>query len=111
MANLVIYRSSNVVATVSIDEKTVLTRKLMNEDKVVSEFVSGDVLPIAIGDYITVNTKNYYINQLPNIEKVNEKTFKYNVIFQSDLYDLYNKLFTSVEGLSDWSYTGNAAIF
>jgi len=111
MANLVIYRSSNVVATVSIDEKTVLTRKLMNEDKVVSEFVSGDVLPIAIGDYITVNTKNYYINQLPNIEKVNEKTFKYNVIFQSDLYDLYNKLFTSVEGLSDWSYTGNATDF
>jgi len=111
MADLIIYRSAVAVATVSIDEKTILTRKLMNEDKVVSEFVSEGVLPIAIGDYIIVNTKNYYINQLPNIDKVNEKTFKYNVIFQSDLYDLYNKLFLSVEGLSDWSYTGNAADF
>lgn len=111
MADLIIYRSAVTVATVSIDEKTILTRKLMNEDKVVSDFVTGAVIPIAIRDYITINSKNYYINQLPNIEKVNEKTFKYNVVFQSDLYDLYNKLFTSVEGLSEWSYTGNALDF
>lgn len=64
----------------------------MNEDKVTSDFVSKGVLPISLGDYIIVNGKNYYLNQLPNIEKVNDKTFKYNVVFQSDLYDLYNKL-------------------
>lgn len=111
MASLTIYRDSIEVATVEIDEKTVLTRKLMNEDKVVSDFVSQGVLPLELGDYILVNLKKYYLNQLPNIEKVNERTFKYSVVFQSELYDLYNKLFRSVEGLSDWSYTGNAADF
>lgn len=111
MANLTIYRNAVEVTTVEIDEKTILTRKLMNEDKVTSDFIVKGVLPIALGDYIVVNGKNYYLNQLPNIEKVNEKTFKYNVIFQSNLYDLYNKLFTSVEGLSDWSYTGKPIDF
>ena len=106
MADLTIYRSAVAVTTVKIDEKTILTRKLMNEDKVTSDFVSASVLPIKLGDYIVVSTKKYYLNQLPNIEKQNDKTFKYNVTFQSELYDLYNKLLMSVDGLSDFSYTG-----
>ncbi len=106
MADLTIYRNAVEVTTVKIDEKTILIRKLMNEDKVTSDFISKSVLPIKLGDYIIVNTKKYYLNQLPNIEKQNDKTFKYNVTFQSELYDLYNKLLISVDGLSDFSYTG-----
>ena len=72
---LIIYRNAVEVSRVEIDEKTILTRKLMNEDKVTSDFISSGVLPISLGDYIVVSGKNYYLNQLPNIEKVNDKTF------------------------------------
>ena len=58
--DLIIYRTGVEIARVSIDEQTVLTKKLMNEDKISSEFYSKNVLPIEIGDYIEYNSKNTY---------------------------------------------------
>jgi len=106
--DLIIYRTGTEVARVSIDEQTVLTKKLMNEDKISSEFYSENVIPIEIGDYIEYNSKKYYLNSLPNIEKLNNKSFKYTVFFQSDLYSLYNKLFISIDGLNDFVLIDNA---
>lgn len=108
MADLTIYRNAVLVATVNIDEKTILTKKLMNEDKVSADFITDAVIPIELGDYIVVNGKNYYLNSLPAIEKINNNTIKYSVFFFSELYDLYNKLLISSDGLSDFSYVGTA---
>jgi len=107
--NLTIYRgASTEIATIAIDEKTVLTRKLMNEDKIMSEFITEGVLPIEIGDWVSFNSKKYYLNQLPSIEKLKDNTFQYFATFQSELYDLYNKLLISIDGLNDFSQVGTA---
>ena len=111
MANLDIYRDVSVIATIKIDEKTKLIKKLMAADKITSRFVSKAVLPIEIGDYIIFNGNNYYLNQPPSIEKKNEKTYKYNMVFHSVLYDMYNKMVVSSDGLTDFSYTGTAEDF
>jgi len=112
MANILIYRPpSTLVATVSVDEKTVLSKKLMNEHKITSEFYSKTILNIQLGDYISYGTENFYINRLPDIVKLNNSTFKYNIIFESVLYDLYRKLFISSDGLADFSYSGEAVDF
>lgn len=107
MADLNIYRAGAIVATVSIDEKTVLQTKLMNEDVVISEFVTSAVLPLAIGDYITFAGKFYYMNNLPTIVKKNTGTFKYSAAFQSELYDLNQKLLISSDGLTDFTYAAD----
>lgn len=111
MTNLIIYRNAVEVASVSIDEKTVLTKKLMNEDKITSTFFAEAVLPLELGDYVVFNGKNYYLNTLPGIEKQNNKTYKYTLVFQSVLYDLYAKLLISSDGLNDFSYVGTAQDF
>lgn len=110
MASLDIYRDASIISTVSIDEKTVFIKKLMAADKITSRFISKVVLPVEIGDYIDPfdDGNKYYLNQLPSVEKQNEKTYKYNMVFHSVLYDMYNKILISSDGLTDFSYTGNA---
>jgi len=108
MADLNIYRAASIIATASIDEQTVLVKKLMNADKITASFTHATVLPLELGDYVVYNTANYYLNQLPTIDKLNENTYKYTCIFQSILYDLYNKLLISSDGLNNFSFTGNA---
>lgn len=108
MNELIILRLGGEIGRVKIDKKTILTKKLMNEDKVTAQFNYPSVLPLQLGDYIEVGANKYFINQLPSIQKIKNITFKYNVTFESDLYELYNKILISIDGLSDFSYTGNA---
>lgn len=109
MSELIIKRAAATIGTIPIDARTILTKKLMNEDKIVSQFIYDSVIPIELGDYIEFNSKKYYVNQEPNIQKIRNKTFKYTITFESVLYDLYNKLFLSIDGLSDFAYTGDAS--
>ena len=108
MTEMIIYRAGADIATVSIDEKTVLNKRLMNEDRVSSSFISNAVLPFELGDYILINSKKYYLNQLPSIQKQNNKTFKYGAVFQGELYNLHHKLLISIDGLNEFSFVGNA---
>lgn len=114
MANLTIYRGenpANLVATVSIDDKTVYNHKVMEIETISSEFYVPAAIPIQLGDYIVFNNKNYYLNVLPSIKKTGHLTNKYNATFNGVLYDLNNKLFISSDGLSEFSETGNVALF
>lgn len=98
-------------ATVNIDEKTRMIKKLMGEWHVTAEFNSHSVLGIQIGDYITWDGENYYMNRLPDITKLNNSTFQYKIDFEHSLYNLKKKLFISSDGLADFSYNGTATDF
>ena len=114
MTQLEIYRPGSpatLQATVDVDEKTVFSQKLMNEHKITSEFYSTSVLDITIGDYITHNSEDFYINRLPDITKINSATYLYKITFESVLYDLAKKLFISSDGLAEYSYSGSATDF
>jgi hypothetical protein len=114
LTQLEIYRPGTpptLQATVDIDEKTVFSQKLMNEHKITSEFYSSSVLDITIGDYITHNSENFYLNRLPEITKINSAAYQYKCTFESVLYDLAKKLFISTDGLADYDYSGSATDF
>jgi len=101
-----ILRNSVLISSVEIDEKTILSKRIMTDGKITSTFVSKSVLPIILGDYVMYGTEKYKLNQLPRIKKQNNKTYLYNVVFQSVLYDLNDKMLISTDGLNDFDYTG-----
>ena len=111
---LEIYRPGTSVtlqATVNIDERTEFSKKLMNEHHITASFISNTILNIQIGDYITHKSEKYYIEKPPNIAKINNFTFQYNVVFESVASELIRKLFISSDGLADFSKNGTASDF
>ena len=112
MTTLTIYRPpSTEIVTINIDEKTIFQKRLMAEHVIKCEFIYSSVIGLQIGDFITYNAENYYINRLPDIEKINNTTYKYTIVFESVLYDLNRKLFISSDGLADYSYNGSTTDF
>ena len=124
MTSLDIHRAGRATPiTVQIDDRTVYSRKIMGEHHITSEFIhsAASALDVTIGDYITYpasalwNTasgENYYINQLPSVVKINNSTFKYDIDFQSNFYNLNKKLFKDgANGLTDFAYDGSPADF
>lgn len=111
MTTLTLYRLAAETVTVNIDERTVYSHKLMDDRKISADFISSTVLDILIGDYITYDSENYYINRLPSIVKINSNTYQYKVEFESALSDLKKKLFISSDGLCAFSYTGEPTDF
>lgn len=107
---LEIKRALTVVASVEIDQKTIFVKKLMGEHKIKSEFYVQAPLGLQLGDYIEHNSQRYSINRLPEIEKVNNITYKYSVEFEGEEYTLYNKLFMW-QGDADFSYPGAPSVF
>lgn len=106
--SLEIYLNSGELVTVSIDEKTTLTRKLMNDDLLTAYFTTTTNIPIGLGSYVVVKGVRYYVYQLPSIKKLSSKSFKYEVLFQGKLHRLKQKALISVDHLLEFPYTGTA---
>lgn len=115
MTELVVYRgtpsSPSEVTRFNIDETTVLVKKLLNASAITASFVSETVLPLSIGDWVLYDSNYYYINKPHTVDKQNEKTYKYTIVFNGVLYNLNKKLLISSDGLLEFSYTGTATQF
>ncbi|WP_425628884.1 phage tail protein [Cellulophaga lytica] len=101
-----ILRNSTTVATIPIDENTIFVQKLMGEHKITAVTIVSAPLAVTIGDYIEHNGERYYLNIAPVLEKINNFTYSYTLIFEGEAYYLYNKLFLD-EGVADFSYHGD----
>jgi hypothetical protein len=99
------------LVSVDIDEKTVLTKKLMTNDVLNAQFTVNKVIPIGIGSYTEVNGIRYYVYQLPTIKKGNNNAFNYTVIFSGKLHRLKQKALISSDELMEFSYVGTALDF
>lgn len=107
---LSILRAALEIASIEIDEGTIFTHKLMGEHKIVSDFITDAPLPVQLGDYIEHGQERFYINTPPDVEKINNFTYKYLVTFEGEIYRLYNKIFMD-EGAADFSYHGTPEDF
>ncbi|MGV8136499.1 MAG: phage tail protein [Mangrovibacterium sp.] len=107
---LEIKRGAATVATVEIDESTGFLQKLMADHKIRTEFYTPAPLPLQLGDHIVVAGTNYSLNRLPELQKINNKTYKYSAELEGPEYGLYNKLLM-YDGLSEFDYTGSPADF
>jgi len=111
MTELTIYRASVIVATVPIDEKTTYSKKLMSGNSITTEFFAENDIGVQIGDYITINSLNFYINRMPTYERINDKTISYNITFESAEISWGKKKFRSSDGLVNFPLNGNALSF
>lgn len=109
--NLSIYRNGTVNVTPHITENTTLTRELMGEDFVLLEENYTQPLDVAIGDYITVDSRNYYVNTPPEITKNNERDFDHRIEFQALHYDLAKVQFLNTDNQSDFFFNGKLTDF
>ncbi|UCS94857.1 phage tail protein [Echinicola marina] len=103
-----IYRNGAIIASTPIDENTVLTYQLMGEHKVACNIVRQSPLEIKVGDYIMVNEERFIMNQDPVVK--NEANFYYNIIFEAEIYTLYNKILMD-EGSAIFTYFGTPEEF
>ena len=115
MTTINIYRSGSPLIELDIDERTIFTKKLQGEHKITSEYIHSGAsgLDLTIGDYIYYPASgqsasaSYTINRLPTVTKINNSTFKYNIAFEANSYNLNKKLLISSDELADFSYNGS----
>lgn len=100
-----IFRNALPQATIEVDENTAFTAQLMGEQKIVADTIADSPLPIQIGDYIEHRGERFYINTPPVVEKLNNFTFHYVIVFEGEIYSLYNKIMMH-EGQADFSFHG-----
>lgn len=102
---LQVYRDASVNYSFEVDEQTFLTEQMMGEHKVVADFIAHAKLDVQIGDYIEVGSEKFYINLPPQVQKINNFTFKYSITFEGERYSLYDKILMD-EGADEFNYYG-----
>lgn len=109
--DLSIYRGGpGTSITVKIDENTKLEQELLGKDIVSLRQVYPDVKDIQIGDYITVDSRNYYVNSYPTVEKNSCREFRHEVTFEALWYDL-TKVQLMLSNSSDFDLMGDLETF
>lgn len=96
---------STILSNIPIGDDTVMLKELMGMDKIETSFILNQPTPILVDDYIEYNSSTYKVKEAPDVEKIDSKTFVYNVTFYGETYDLYDKLIMD-EGRTRFSYTG-----
>ena len=109
--NLDIFRGPSINLTIKIDDDTRLISQLLGEDIIRSSFNSRNILDITIGDYVIYNNVKYYVNNLPNIKKNSSNSFDYDIIFESEYYELCKTQFMDLDANSDFYLVGNVETF
>ena len=85
MTQLTILRNGLAQFSVAIDERTVLTHKLMGEHRIAVQTITNAPIDIQIGDYIEYEGERYYLNSAPALEKVNNFTYSYRMDFEGEI--------------------------
>lgn len=105
-----IYRKINkeetLVARVPDDNAT-LERTLMGADEVTLSVTVSEPLDLRVGDYARLEGSSYTINRAPDLVKASAVEFRYDLVLESPLYNLLDKIYISdVQGLSRFSLSG-----
>lgn len=108
--DLRIYRAGTFNTVVKVDDGTVRVQKLLGENYIKLNQVYNDVADIEIGDYITWETENYYVNSLPNVNKISGNQFHHEVTFEHEMYDMAKVQFMT-GGESDFYLIGDLETF
>ena len=79
-----IYRGGpGTYITVDIDEQTKLYQRLLGEDYIRLKCMYNTVQDIQIGDYVTDEGEDFFVNSMPNVRKVSNREFHYDVLFEA----------------------------
>lgn len=109
-----IYRAADPdpieLADVSIDESTAFTHQLLGEHKADAVWIMSSPMDITLGDYVVVGSEKFYLNRPVGFDKINNFTYRYNAVFEGEIYKLYRKIIMD-EGSADFTYFGDPALY
>ena len=101
-----INKEETLVASVPDDNAT-LERTLMGADEVTLSVTVSEPLDLRVGDYARLEGSSYTINRAPDLVKASAVEFRYDLVLESPLYNLLDKIYISdVQGLSRFSLSG-----
>ena len=93
-----IYRKINkeetLVASVPDDNAT-LEKTLMGADEVTLSVTVSEPLDFRVGDYAHLEGSSYMINRTPDLVKASAVEFRYDLVLESPLYNLLDKIYIS----------------
>lgn len=99
-------KEETLVASVPDDNAT-LERTLMGADEVTLSVTVSEPLDLRVGDYARLEGSSYTINRAPDLVKASAVEFRYDLVLESPLYNLLDKIYISdVQGLSRFSLSG-----
>ena len=99
-------KEETLVASVTDDNAT-LERTLMGADEVTLSVTVSEPLDLRVGDYARLEGSSYTINRAPDLVKASAVEFRYDLVLESPLYNLLDKIYISdVQGLSRFSLSG-----
>ena len=101
---------NNTIVPIKVNASSIISDRLMGGREVRINHTSREVLPLTIGNHITLNGETYTINTIPGYQKVSNFQHIYNIVFESDLYRLYDKKIKD-EGEGDFPYFGTPLDF
>lgn len=81
-----------VVCRVAHDNATVIG-EIMAREEVNIDVVVDAPLNLAVGDYVRVDDTVYTLNRETRFDKKSEVEYRYDLLFESPLYRLLDKLF------------------
>ena len=99
-------KEETLVASVPDDNAT-LERTLMGADEVTLSVTVSEPLDFRVGDYTLLEGSSYMLNRTPDLVKASAVEFRYDLVLESPLYNLLDKIYISdVQGLSRFSLSG-----
>ena len=99
-------KEETLVASVPDDNAT-LEKTLMGADEVTLSVTVSEPLDLRVGDYAHLEGSSYMINRTPDLVKASAVEFRYDLVLESPLYNLLDKIYISdVQGLSRFSLSG-----
>jgi hypothetical protein len=107
---LIISRTGSPIATVNIGPDAKYTHVLMDREVVIFSVQSATVIPVLIGDTVTVFAQTFYMNTLPRVTKKATNLYEYEFVFEALRYNL-GKVAYQLTGLSEFYLMGNASSF
>lgn len=98
-----------VVCRVAHDNATVIG-EIMAREEVNIDVVVDAPLNLAVGDYVRVDDTVYTLNRETSFDKKSEVEYRYDLLFESPLYRLLDKLFVHpITGLSTFTISRTLA--
>jgi len=86
-----IYRGASEIYDLVTDERTILKRALMGEDKITMNVTVPGILDLQVGDYTTFQGREYTLNRPAVWSFVNEQDRRYTAEFEGSIYRLLDK--------------------
>lgn len=106
---LPIHHNDTQISTLPVSSGMVISWELMGAKEIRADIETPGVLLSPIGSYIEYQGERYTINTPPILaEVINNHRYRYSLVFESDLYRLYDKGFKHLKN-NNFQYYGTAS--